>query len=353
MMVLAAALGQLPSASPETALGKTPSVQDLTSSADHGRRRFTHVWSREDGLGPQFNARSCHSCHVSPMPGGAGTDRISMVHLSPRALDPTGGHVMRKFLMGPEGRIGSRTPPADAVLRKPPSLFGIGDLEQVPENVLVEYADSDDRDGDGVSGRLAQVTSGVGRFGWKARFATIEDAVAAAFVNELGLTTSRYPDDGSRTDRKKPEVDDATWHAVAGFVRSLRPLLSDEPTDAAGSEIFHRVGCAACHRPTLAIPGEVGGSAREIHPYTDLLLHEMGPALADGIREGDASGQEFRTPPLWGIARTGPPYLHDGRAQTIHEAIVAHDGEAARSGAAYRALPESGRQALWRFVASR
>jgi CxxC motif-containing protein (DUF1111 family) len=79
----------------------------------------------------------------------------------------------------------------------------------------------------------------------------------------------------------------------------------------------------------------------------------MGPALADGIAEGDASGQEFRTPPLWGIARTGPPYLHDGRAQTIHEAIVAHDGEAARSAAAYRALPESGRQALLQFVGAR
>jgi CxxC motif-containing protein (DUF1111 family) len=121
-----------------------------------------------------------------------------MVHLSPRAADPTGGHVMRKFLMGPEGRIGSRTPPADAVLRKPPSLFGLGDLEQVPEDVLLEYADPDDRDGDGVSGRLARMSTGVGRFGWKARSATIEDAVAAALVNELGLTTYRYPKDGGQ-----------------------------------------------------------------------------------------------------------------------------------------------------------
>jgi CxxC motif-containing protein (DUF1111 family) len=307
VMVLAAALGQLPSVRPESRLGETPSLQEVTFSAAQGRRSFAHVWSRDDGLGPQFNARSCHSCHISPMPGGAGSDHIAMVQLSPRALDPAGGHVVRKFWMGPEGRIGTRTPPADVVLRKPPSLFGLGDLEQVPEKVLLEYADPDDRDGDGVSGRLALVSSGLGLFGWKARFATIEDAVAAAFVNELGLTTSRYPEDGSNDDRKTPEVEHATWHAVAAFVRSLSPLVSDQPTDAAGSEVFRRVGCAACHRPTLTIPGARGGSAREIHPYTDLLLHAMGPALADGIAEGAASGQEFRTPPLWGIARTGPP----------------------------------------------
>ncbi|HUE89962.1 MAG TPA: di-heme oxidoredictase family protein [Vicinamibacterales bacterium] len=92
---------------------------------------------------------------------------------------------------------------------------------------------------------------------------------------------------------------------------------------------------------------------REIPAYTDLLLHDMGPALSDGIREGDASPREFRTPPLWGISRTGPPYLHDGRARTIHEAIVAHDGEAARAAAAYKNLPTIDRQALLRFVESR
>jgi hypothetical protein len=218
IIVLAASLGSLPSVRSEASLGETPSLQEVTSSADQGRRSFARVWSWDDGLGPQFNARSCHSCHVSPIPGGAGTDRITMVQLSARALDPAGGHVVRKFWMGPEGRIGSRTPPADGVLRKPPSLFGLGDLEQVPEHVLLEYADPDDRDGDGISGRLARVNSGVGRFGWKARFATIEDAVAAALVNELGLTTSRYPKDGGNDDRKKPEVDDATWHAVAASV---------------------------------------------------------------------------------------------------------------------------------------
>jgi hypothetical protein len=309
VVVLIVLDGHLLPSRPAAALGE--SVQKLKSGADDGRRRFTHVWSREDGLGPQFNARSCHSCHVSPMPGGAGADRITMVQLSHRALDPTGGRVVRKFLIAPEGRIGSTTPPADVVLRKPPSLFGLGDLERVPEEVLLEYADADDRDGDGISGRLARVSSGLGRLGWKARFATIEDAVAAAFLNELGLTTSRYPDDGSRTDRKKPEVDDATWHAVAGFVRSLPPLLSDQPTDAAGSEVFHRVGCAACHRPTLVIPGERGGSAREIHPYTDLLLHGW------ALRSPTASPRAMRRGRSSARRRSGGLPARDRRISTM------------------------------------
>ena len=296
-----------------------------------------------------------------PSPGGAGADALSMVHISPAGRDPTGGHVLRQFLLNSTGRITSLIPPANSVLRKASSLLGTGQLEAVPESVVRAYADPADRDGDGISGRVAQARRRVGRFGWKGKFATLEDAIAAALVNELGLTTTRHPSDRVPNPRtgSNVEVDDRALSALTEFVRSLPPL-APQPVKAeiadAGAKLFDIVGCAACHRPTLHFdaPARGGGNARQlVHAYTDLLLHDMGPALADGLAEGDASPQEFRTPPLWGISRTGPLYLHDGRAATLHDAIVAHGGEGESSSHSYNALSESERNVLLAFLGSR
>jgi CxxC motif-containing protein (DUF1111 family) len=142
---------------------------------------------------------------------------------------------------------------------------------------------------------------------------------------------------------------------VSAFVASLPPPSVPEPGTSSGSELFRRIGCETCHRSSLTVGRDVDGrdTMRPIYPYTDLLLHDMGAALADGISEGDASGQEFRTPPLWGISQSGPPYLHDGRAKSIDEAIIAHDGEAARAAARYRNLSAHDRRAMLRFVSTR
>lgn len=170
-------------------------------------------------------------------------------------------------------------------------MFGIGALLRISEEILREREDVEDQDLDGVSGRLARLHSGVGRLGWKATFATADDAVAAAFINELGLTTSRHPHDGIAQTDAAPEVDDARWRAVSSFVASLAPPSTDYASELGGFNVFRRIGCEKCHRCALMVGRDVNGRSEmtPLYPYTDLLLHDMGPALADGISEGDAS----------------------------------------------------------------
>jgi CxxC motif-containing protein (DUF1111 family) len=191
----------------------------------------------------------------------------------------------------------------------------------------------------GTRGRLPQ-----GRYGWKGQLRNLEEATAAAFSNELGLSSSMFPD----TVGAAAELSQAQITSVASFIRYLPPIRSASvPTDQTGKQLFNQLGCAACHRPTFRSLEQ-----RNAFPYTDLLLHDMGPALADGIEQGSASGQEFRTPPLWGIVKTGPPYLHDGRAKTLHDAITAHGGEAEKSATAYQKLRDLERAAVLAFLRS-
>lgn len=121
--------------------------------------------------------------------------------------------------------------------------------------------------------------------------------------------------------------------------------------DRRGGTIFAKIGCAKCHRPAFVVRD--GRGHLPVNAYTDLLLHDMGPALADGIVEGNASGQEFRTPPLWGLSRYRGPYLHDGRAKTLDDAIRMHGGEADNAAAAYVSLPSDDARALQRFLRAR
>ena len=333
-----------------------PSVISRSQGTDieTGRRLFSKHWSQSDGLGPELNARACQACHATPIPGGAGTDLRSMVQLGVHAGQLTGSHVLRQFVVQPDGRLSRRALLNAVASRKPPSLFGIDAMSRVSEATLREREDPDDLNRDGISGRLARLPGGIGRLGWKATLTSVDQAVTAAFANELGLTNSQYPHDGAE-GIAAPEIDDATWRAVSSFVASLEPPLNIEPAPSPGFTLFRRIGCETCHRASLKASRPVGAKEQTtmIYPYTDLLLHDMGAALADGIAEGEASAQEFRTPPLWGISQSGPPYLHDGRAKSIDEAIVAHDGEAARSATRYRNLSAQDQRALLRFVSTR
>jgi len=262
--------------------------------------------------------------------------------------------------------------------RVAPQLIGLGLLEAVPAQDLIARADPDDADGDGVSGRAHMVHDvrrgelALGRFGWKATQPTVEQQSAAAFVNDMGLTNPLFPDEAlTATQIAKvafvsggsPEVDERKLGRVAFYCQTLAvpaQRTPDDPEVARGEELFEHMGCVKCHVPELRTGKSACVAAyREVvfRPYTDLLLHDMGEALADGKRDGDAGPGEWRTPPLWGIglfdAVNGHTrYLHDGRARNLEEAVLWHGGEAATSQAAYRGASRADREALIAFLRS-
>lgn len=303
------------------------------------RTLFTRSWTTAEGLGPTFNARSCSACHHE---GG----EASFVHVAPGVTDSTGGHVFGHFRVNASGAIERQAIPPGASLRRPPALAGVGLLERVSSADIASGADPDDADGDGISGRLPS-----GRFGWKGRMPDLTVAVAAAFVNEIGLSNPYFADRPSQSDTPRHlDLTREQVESVAGYVRAL-PAPSGAlltARDRHGGAIFEAVGCAKCHRPAFDVRD--GRGRLPVNAYTDLLLHDMGPALADGIVEGNASGQEFRTAPLWGLSRYRGPYLHDGRAKTLDDAIRMHGGEADKAAAAYVSLPSDDARALRRFL---
>jgi CxxC motif-containing protein (DUF1111 family) len=294
-------------------------AQDDANQAliSEGARLFSHVWTVAEGLGPTFNARSCAGCHATPVAGGSGIEIQTFVLVMPTL--PSGSRVVRRLRVDRLGAVSEEPAPRGAVLRKTPALFGSGLIEAIPAPEI------------GGSGPT-------GRFGWKARFHTIQEAVTSAFENELGL--------------QPEEVSADKLNAVSAFIRSLPPL---SPISVAGSNddeergraLFREIGCITCHVPSFPSLG-----AQKLSPYTDLLLHDMGPALADGIVEGTAKPTQFKTPPLWGISRTGPPYLHDGRASTLEQAIGAHAGEASDVVRKWTGLPAAEKARLLAFVQS-
>ena len=391
---------------------------------------FTKNWvtapastDARDGLGPTFNAQACSSCHVldgrgaPPDPEGIDARLGLLLRLSVPGETPIGaplGHPAygdqledRAILDVPaEGRMsvtietisGSYGDGSTYELTKPtyrvadeafgpigddtmisprlaPQVIGVGLLEAVPEDVLLDAADPDDDDGDGISGRPNLVwdvraqQQVVGRFGWKANVPTIEQQVAGAFHGDIGITSSLHPDENCPDDQAQcdaaidggsPELPDDRLAAVTFYGRTLAvPAMRDVEDDAVqeGSQLFEDLGCTACHTPTLTT-GESDIAAladQEIHPYTDLLLHDMGPGLADGRPDFAATGSEWRTPPLWGIGVVddvnGERFLlHDGRATTFAEAILWHGGEAAAAAEAFRTAPKQDRERLVAFL---
>lgn len=249
---------------------------------------------------------------------------------------------------------GPLRPDTQFSLRVAPPMIGLGLLEAIPQAQILAHADPADRDGDGLSGRpnlvwdAARQQVVLGRFGMKAGEPSLDQQNAHALSRDLGLTTRLQPtsdctpaQDACRraVDGGTPEVSDALRAKLLFYTRSLavparRNLQS--PQVLAGKALFHRAGCAGCHVPsftTAADASEPELANQPIHPYTDLLLHDMGPGLADNRPEFQASGREWRTPPLWGLGLTQAvsgrtDLLHDGRARSPLEAILWHGGEA-------------------------
>jgi CxxC motif-containing protein (DUF1111 family) len=244
--------------------------------------------------------------------------------------------------------------------RQAQAAFGLGLLEAVPDQALTALADPDDADGDGISGRVNLVwdpdrqATVVGRFGHKATVSTLRQQTAAAFASDIGLSNKVLPEpDGHR------DLADDQFEQTVFFVSTIA-VPAAAPQNAAaqqGRRLFDDLGCAACHAPTLVTGDHVIPELahQTIHPYTDLLLHDVGDRLTDARRDFTAEGVEWRTPPLWGlglvqVVQPQATFLHDGRARTIAEAILWHGGEAQAARDAFRLAPKQQRDALIAFL---
>ena len=342
---------------------------------------FLEVETSDEGLGPAFNGTSCSACHSVPAVGGTG--HISEVRAAKRgprgefvALDPSGETLFHLFSVPSH----SCQPliPTDATVfarRVPIPLFGAGLVEAIPDETLLALEDPVDRNRDGVSGRAAiinDVASGqrrVGRFGWKAQHATLLTFGADAYRNEMGITNELFPEElavGVSADRMRvcdliPELEDLRDPRTgrrgidnfASFMKFLAPANRGPIGEAArvGEQVFGAIGCAACHTPSMQT-GPSGNPLfhnRPVALFSDLLLHDIG--TGDGIVQGAAAPEEIRTPALWGL-RLRRPFLHDGSAATIEEAIGRHANEADLARRGYERATESDRAALLAFLRS-
>jgi len=336
----------------------------LLSAFAVGLEEFNNVETPEGGLGPIFNNVSCVSCHGAPSPGGASTINVTRFGRSVRGvfdpLEALGGSLLQDFAIDPSGQ--ERIPrEANVVARRQSTpLYGSGLIEAIPDSVLIQNAQRVKPDGvRGRAARVVDVATGqtkVGRFGWKCQQATLLSFSGDAYLNEMGVTSRLFPvenapnGDGAwlaqfdATADPEDAVDPVTGKGdidnAADFMRLLAAPARGRitPSVRQGEAVFQQVGCAVCHVPTLMTgPSAVQALAHQpVNLYSDLLLHDMG-SLGDGIAQADAGPRDMRTPPLWGL-RASAPYLHDGRAKSLDEAIRAHAGEATVSRDRYNRL---------------
>lgn len=262
--------------------------------------------------------------------------------------------------------------------RVAPSMVGLGLLEAVPENQILASSDPEDQNHNGISGRpnhvwdIEQQTSALGRFGWKANQPSLRQQAAGAFLGDIGITSSLFPqqnctaaqpDCQSAPTGASPEIDEETLKAILFYSGTLAVPARrnwDNPTVLRGKALFLQSGCAGCHTPRL-VTGNVASvgclSHQTIHPYTDLLLHDMGEGLSDHRADFEATGSEWKTPPLWGIGLVQTVnghthFLHDGRARGFAEAILWHGGEASTSQQSFVHMNYGDRTALIQFLES-
>ena len=259
--------------------------------------------------------------------------------------------------------------------RVAPALAGLGLLEAVPDAAILARADPEDGDGDGISGRPNWVWDAgagarrLGRFGWKANQPSLLQQTAAALLADMGITTTYYPEQNcpkaqvfclSAGDDRKPEATDEILEALVAHGRALAPPRArwrGDPLAERGRELFVSARCGACHTPRLGTEADAPPpfANRALEPYTDLLLHDMGEGLADDRADFEATGREWRTPPLWGLGylmevNGHELLLHDGRARGFEEAILWHGGEAEHAKEAFRRMTVPERDALIAFL---
>ncbi len=278
-----------------------------------------------------------------------------------------------------EPAYGAMDDTASFSMRIAPPMIGLGLLQALSDKQIQQLADPDDSNQDGISGRwnrvwdVQQQRMVMGRFGWKAEQPNLKQQNAAAFNGDIGITSSLFPRENCSTVQKectlapdggKPEVSDKLLNLVTFYTGNLavpKRRNVDDPQVKQGEQVFLEAGCDGCHQVTFVtavVEGSPQHSGQTIHPYTDLLLHDMGEGLADDRPVYSASGTEWRTPPLWGIGQTeavsggAGHYLHDGRAQSLLEAILWHGGEGKPSRDFVVQTTKSKRAALLAFLES-
>ena len=342
-----------------------------------GKDDFEKAESVEGGLGPIFNRDSCVACHSSPVTGGGSSVNVTRfgvtVHGKFDPLDSLGGSLLQENSIVPEAQEFVPAIANVVIHRNSTPLFGLGLMEAIPDAEIVRNARQ--YGNEQIHGRVGWVTDIVsgkrmaGRFGWKAQQATITAFAADAYRNEMGVTNKYFPTENApngnqellkKFDFVQDPEDQATatsiadFEKVANFMKFLAapPVNKPTPTTAAGQLIFNNLGCALCHTPVMhtGYSSIAALNNKDVRLFSDLLLHDMG-SLGDGIVQETATGREFRTPPLWGISQSAP-YLHDGRALTIDEAIKAHEGEGKVVKDRYLKLNKTQQKLLSDFVLS-
>ena len=367
-----------------------------------GDEEFGRSFGVADGLGPIFVAASCSSCHVGDGKGHPSFNLSRFGRMGAGGFDPMRQHggpqVQNRAILNymaevvPEGVTGVAQFTA-------PSVTGLGFLEAVEDADLLALADPEDADGDGISGRVQLVGASdliaevsrlelffdpgeprrhlpidgryIGRFGKKALSINLLQQTVTAYREDMGLTTDLIGEDPINPQVGNfagdavadPEIPSSTVSNVVFYLKTLRApprRNADSPEVVAGEALFGASKCARCHLPTLTTgTSRIASLDRKVfHPYTDLLLHDMGPELDDGYTEGIALTSEWRTPPLWGLGLAERAqgsrafYLHDGRARSLREAIELHGGEAAASRDAFRRLSPAEQELLLAFLRS-
>jgi CxxC motif-containing protein (DUF1111 family) len=324
---------------------------------------FARELQPEQALGPLFNGRSCDGCHNTSagvdFDGGMGVTPDTFVRRVARiehgVFDPLvnhGGPIARQHSIQELGfscGLPTGDPPRanafssrSAMTLRGTSLIDnirVGDIDKV--RVAQPLA---------VQGRFNVLADGrAGKFGWKAQTATLVEFMGQAFRDEIGITNPLAPRDlvrGCGASRRRPEADAAPLTSLVAFLNTIDPPTPTAACRASsGAAVFAAIGCANCHTPSLPGPG----NASPVFLYSDLLLHDMGAALADGFEQGAATGSEFRTAPLWRVSDRAH-FLHDGRARSIADAIRSHGGQAADAAAKFESLGPSDLQALMDFL---
>ena len=338
------------------------------------------IFSSATGLGPLFVAPSCGSCHAGDGKGHPVNALTRFGQYDPSGnqyLDQGGPQLQHRALPGyvPE------TVPAGApsTVLVAPANTGLGFLDAVSDADILAMADPDDGNGDGISGvpnwitpkayttlrpnAIEQSGQYIGRFGKKGGAYDLLQQTAGAYAQDIGVNSAYEPIDVYSGNEIDPEVSNATVHDVVFYLQTLKAPIQRDRENAQvmqGASVFTSIGCAKCHAPelTTGVSPIAALSNRTFRPYTDLLMHDMGPGLDDGYTEGSALSSEWRTPPLWGLglaadSQGGAFYLmHDGRAGSIEAAIAMHGGEAMISRDAFLQLPNHERDALLRFLDS-
>ncbi len=369
-----------------------PGLTDAQLAAfERGRVLFEKEWTPEEGLGPLYNATSCASCHSTPVTGGSSqlyrnfylamTGTAPFQGTFPELPSPVvpayGPHVFGgasafslesgRFAIPPT-YFGS---PVTVAQRNAVPVFGTGLFEFISNTDILANADPFDADGDGISGRANYDNGDLGRFGVKAQANNVERFTRPPLNNQMGITSDPFLGSAGTISLGSaaqgtvdpnaplvdndpvpdPEISRAELGDLIAFTRFLAPpaRLPFNAEAQRGEQVFAQVRCTACHIPSLP------SSRGPVEAYTDLLLHDMGPGLADGLQFGVpalgglSTGGEFRTQPLWGVSLHAP-FLHDGRAETLREAILAHGGEAQASRDAFAALSVDDQRAVISFL---